>query len=114
MEQKKSLKCHLVAVPAVGHRRPQSFNTNHLQHVLIGRVGGNHLVVGQLVVLHDAWAEINQHVFSSGSKEENIVTSQPINISNTLMNNYLIVWSVKYQIKVHWAFYLTKYLNAII
>lgn len=46
---------HLVAVPAVGHRGPQTFNTNHLQHVFVRGVRGHHLIVRQLVVLHDPW-----------------------------------------------------------
>ena len=56
MEQREtgvSVDSHLVTVPAVGHCGPQSFNTHHLQHVFIGGVRGHHLVVRQLVVLHD-------------------------------------------------------------
>lgn len=53
---------HLVTVPAVGHRRAHSFNTNHLQHVFIRRVRRDHLVVRRLVVLHDTWAERQKRI----------------------------------------------------
>ena len=46
---------YLVAAPAVGEGGSLFLDADHLPHVLVGRVPGHQVVVGQLVVLHDAW-----------------------------------------------------------
>lgn len=48
---------HFVTVPAVGHQWPQALDTHDLPHVLVGRVAGDHVVVRQLVLLHNACGE---------------------------------------------------------
>ena len=49
---------YLVAAPAVGEGGSLFLDADHLPHVLVGRVPGHQVVVGQLVVLHDAWGGV--------------------------------------------------------
>lgn len=48
-------RTNLVTLPPVGHVGPEFLVTHHLPHLLYGRVGGHQVVVGQLVLLVDAW-----------------------------------------------------------
>lgn len=48
-----SSEMYLVALPPVGHIRPEFLVTHHLPHLLYGGVRGYEVVVGQLVLLVD-------------------------------------------------------------
>lgn len=56
-KEKPHAKKHLITAPAVGEGRPLFLDAHDLPHVLVGGVGGHQVVIGQLVLLHDACKE---------------------------------------------------------
>lgn len=48
---------YLVAAPTISKRRPLLLDADDLPHVLVGRVGGHQVMIGQLVLLHYACTE---------------------------------------------------------
>lgn len=52
---------HLVTAPAIGKRRSLFLDADDFLHVLIGRICGHQVVIGQLILLHDAFGSSKKH-----------------------------------------------------
>lgn len=48
------IKKYLVTAPAIGKGRSLLLDADDLLHVLIGRICGHQVMIGQLILLHDA------------------------------------------------------------
>lgn len=45
---------YLITAPTICKWRPLFLNADNLSHVLIGRIGGHQVVIGQLILLHNS------------------------------------------------------------